>query len=287
MLSGRLLIISLQGTNTFCNDCRLLVIRLLSSRIIRDDRRPFHQAYDFIFDRLRCIRQEIVIANLPEQETLELLEPMIIFLAYSYYQLCDEDISKFDPKICGQHLQECLKKALKCYDDMEVKRGRKLDFAKRPLIESIYLIFNLGSEEAMQRGVTVKDNPDLQFESTFLSTWMISKFCWQGNFFRAIKLTKHLPVLLQGLVFAKHMQGWRECLLRDFSAAYNSPNVSVPNEFLCKVLFVGESSLKSLSLHYNMEDVPKDCLRFSKITHRYDAGALKPQKEIKFTFSSI
>lgn len=261
--------------------------RILFYRIIRDDRRPFHQAYDFIFDRLRCIRQEIVISNLPERETLELLEPTIIFLAYSYYQLCDENISKFDPKICGQHLQECLKKALKCYDDIAAKKGRKVELPKRPLIESIYLIFNLGSEEAMQRAVAVKSDPDLQFESNFHASWMISKFCWQGNFFRAIKLTRHLPVLLQGLVYAKHIQLWRTRLLMEFSGAYNSPNVAIPSEFLRRILLVNGDLLRSLSLHYNLETTPQECVKFCRKTHRYDAEPLTPVKEINFTFASI
>lgn len=262
-------------------------MHIFSSRIIRDERRPFHQAYDFIFDRLRCIRQEIVISNLPEMETLELLEPMIIFLAYSYYQLCEEDVAKFDPKICGQHLQECLKKALKCYDVLSAKSLRNWSPAKRPLIESIYMIFNLGSEEAMQRGVVARKDPDLEFESTFLTSWMVSKNLWQGNHYRALKLTKHLPVLLQGLIYAKHVQRWRERLLLEFSAAYNSPNVSVPLEFLQRTLLVDKGTLKSLALHYNIETVKEDCLRFCKKTHRYDVGAVKPRKEIKVSFGSI
>lgn len=221
-------------------------------------------------------------------ETLELLEPMILFLAYSYYQLCDEEMSKFDPKICGQHLQECLKKALKCYDDLSQMEGNtELSRRRRPLIESIYLIFNLESEEALQRAVNVKCDPDLQFESSILISWTISKLCLQGNYCRAIKLVKHLPLLLQGLVYSKHISRWRERLLMEFSAAYNSPNVTVPTEFLRRILLVDSATVKSLCLHYNVEAVSQDCVRFSKKTHRYDAEAQKPRKEIKFSFVSI
>lgn len=237
-----------------------------------------------------------MIANLPDRETLELLEPIVIFLAYSYYQLCDEDISKFDPQICGQHLQECLKKALKCYDDLEAderqkKRPKHWSSPKRALIESIYMIFNLGSEEAMQRAVVIRKDPDLQCESTFLASWTASKQCWQGNWCRAIRLTRHLPVLLQGLVHAKHMPRWRERLLMEFSAAYNSPNVSVPCDFLQRTLSVDATALKSLALHFNIEPATTkdktDHFGFSRKTHRYDAGPVKAHKEIRFTFASI
>lgn len=243
--------------------------------------------YDFLFDRLRCIRQEIVISNLPVKDTIELLEPMIIFLAYSYYQLCDVEISKFDPKICGQHLQECLKKVLKCYDDLAENQNKS---TKRPLIEAIYLIFNLGSEEAMQRAVMVHRDPQLRFDENILASWMISKYCWQGNYFRAIKHTKHLPVLLQGLIFAKHIQQWRDKLLKEFSFAYNSPNVSIPSEFLLRVLSVDQFLLKSLIDQYNLNTIPSSSstsIQFCKKSHRYDAEPLKPRKEIKMSFSLI
>lgn len=51
-----------------------------------DQRKPFYFAYDFIFDRLRAVRQEIVIQDFDEITTIELIEPIIMFLAYSLYR---------------------------------------------------------------------------------------------------------------------------------------------------------------------------------------------------------
>lgn len=61
-------------------------VTYLLTDIIRDDRKPFHVAYDFIFDRLRAVRQEIVMQDFNEIVTIELIEPMIMFLAYSLYR---------------------------------------------------------------------------------------------------------------------------------------------------------------------------------------------------------
>lgn len=61
-------------------------VTYLLTDIIRDDRKPFHFAYDFIFDRLRAVRQEIVMQDFDEIVTIELIEPMIMFLAYSLYR---------------------------------------------------------------------------------------------------------------------------------------------------------------------------------------------------------
>lgn len=61
-------------------------VTYLLTDIIRDDRKPFHFAYDFIFDRLRAVRQEIVMQDFDELATIEIIEPMIMFLTYSLYR---------------------------------------------------------------------------------------------------------------------------------------------------------------------------------------------------------
>lgn len=164
-------------------------VTYLLTDIIRDDRKPFHFAYDFIFDRLRAVRQEIVMQDVDEIATIALIEPMIMFLAYSIYRcvyiiyffiflffvsigryqimlknihcrLVDEPIDRFDPKICRQHLQECLKKVLRCYDVLnEQSCNNRVDIHSeaatihRGFIESLYLLLNLGSSEAMARAI--------------------------------------------------------------------------------------------------------------------------------------
>lgn len=122
------------------------------SSIILDKRKPFNYVYDFIFDRLRAIRQEIVMQNYNAKQTIKLLQPMIMFLSYSRYRLCEEAIDNFDPKICEQHLQECLKRALVCYDEIQLNEESKLiDINNRAFLEALYQIFNLGSLDALKR----------------------------------------------------------------------------------------------------------------------------------------
>lgn len=61
-------------------------VTYLISEVAFDNRRPFNFAFDFIFDRLRAVRQEIVQQNLNDSLTIELLEPVIMFFAYSLYR---------------------------------------------------------------------------------------------------------------------------------------------------------------------------------------------------------
>lgn len=61
-------------------------INYLLSDVLLDERKPFNVVYDFIFDRLRAVRQEIVIQNFDEKTTVERIEPIVMFLAYSAYR---------------------------------------------------------------------------------------------------------------------------------------------------------------------------------------------------------
>lgn len=75
----------------------------------------------------------------------------------SIYRLVDEPIDRFDPKICRQHLQECLKKVLRCYDVLsesnDIDDEARAAMNNREYIEALYLLHNLGSSEALARAV--------------------------------------------------------------------------------------------------------------------------------------
>lgn len=73
--------------NLRTKQCLKRTVNYLLTDIVTDQRRPFHFAYDFIFDRLRAVRQEIVMQDFDEITSIELIEPIIMFLAYSLYRL--------------------------------------------------------------------------------------------------------------------------------------------------------------------------------------------------------
>lgn len=77
-----------------------------------------------------------------------------------FHSLVDEPIERFDPRICSQHMQECIIKVLNCYDILEdlTERGFVIEdideaFAHREIIESLYILHNLGNGHALARGV--------------------------------------------------------------------------------------------------------------------------------------
>jgi SAC3 domain-containing protein 1 len=165
--------------------------------VLQDPRRPYHHRYDFIFDRFRALRQEMVIQNFDERQSICLLEPIIVFLAYSSYRLCNESIQNYDPKICHQHLQECLKKILCCYDATGGCQNN------RAQVEAIYLLFNLGKADALLRGVSSKKAID---DEQFGNSIEIALNYWQLNFQRCFRKSKKLPPLLLAVFSLKFQE---------------------------------------------------------------------------------
>lgn len=153
----------------------------------------------------------------------------------SIYRLVDEPIDRFDPKICRQHLQECLKKVLRCYDVLsesnDIDDEARAAMNNREYIEALYLLHNLGSSEALARAVrapqtirwplTFKIKWSLSFQlislnfniftfrnSTFNCALKIALSFWTRNLYKCLVHIVKLPYLLCAIA-SLHVQSIR------------------------------------------------------------------------------
>ncbi|KNC31376.1 hypothetical protein FF38_07104, partial [Lucilia cuprina] len=225
--------------------CLQRCIEYLLKDIILDKRKPFNLVYDFIFDRLRAIRQEMVMQNYNAKQTIKLLQPMIMFLSYSRYKLCEEAVDNFDPKICEQHLQECLKRALVCYDEISLDDLKLIDIYNRAFLEALYQIFNLGSVDALKRCLTLPQ--EIRTHSLFALVFKISLSYLQGNYYRVLTGLQTLPHILCAIGCLK-LPTLRRNLYEIFANAYSSKQLSVPVDFV-----------QRLTAHANVNELLEDC----------------------------
>jgi SAC3/GANP family len=94
--------------------------------------------YDFVADRLRAVRKDLIIQGLHDLDVLPVLEPMVIFHVYSgyrcvkintvlyysifvfkiikIYRLCECKPAVFDAKLNDDMLTDCLRRVLDIYD---------------------------------------------------------------------------------------------------------------------------------------------------------------------------
>ncbi|XP_066139129.1 SAC3 domain-containing protein 1 isoform X2 [Euwallacea fornicatus] len=237
----------------------LKTVNYLLDNILKNNNVPWHITYHFIMDRLRAIRQDLVIqsTSVTVTESICILQPIVRFYAYSAYRLCEEPISNFDPHINQTHLQECLKRLLCLYDEWDylsefkVKKQSCIPLRElervRPTFEALYLILNLGNSTPLLRVLNFsKDKRRGIIELAILVSLNYSK----NNYVKLGRLIDKLPVLLQAVAVI-HLPEIRRRAFQTMSVAYNSKNSTFPLELL-----------QNLLLYEDVECVNKDCIYY-------------------------
>ncbi|GAB0096248.1 SAC3 domain-containing protein 1 [Sergentomyia squamirostris] len=234
-------------------------VNYLLSEIFPDRRKPYHFVYDFIFDRFRAIRQEIVMQNLNPRDTVSLLEPMIIFFLTSRHFLSGESLEKFDRKICRQHTMECVQTVLVCYETETVG-----ETPNRNIMESIYLLMNLGNADTLQRGLSISG----QFNSSdlFRKALKISLYCWQNNYYQVLRMWTELPTICCMAAATESIPDVREKLMARLVAGFHNKHLTVPLSWLEKIFHYGDRDhLLSDLRRFCIENVNETDARFDKV----------------------
>ncbi|VDI40751.1 SAC3 domain-containing protein 1 [Mytilus galloprovincialis] len=173
--------------------------------------------YDFVFDRLRCIRQDMVIQNIGGSSAINILEKIARFHIYAGYRLCTEPIARFDPKINNQHTQECLKRLLYVYSVEPGNHDNRQEF------ESVYLLYNLGQTDALMHFYDL--SKDLRTSSLISLCYRTSIEYMIGNNVRCLRLLDHhlckqYPILLCAL--HRHLSHIQRQSLQTMNTAFSS-----------------------------------------------------------------
>ncbi|KAK4312346.1 hypothetical protein Pmani_016213 [Petrolisthes manimaculis] len=70
--------------------------------------------YQFVFDRLRAVRQDLCVQGIRE-EGLGVLQAAVRFYVYAQYRTCEHDLCDFDPYLNMKHLAETLSLVITLY----------------------------------------------------------------------------------------------------------------------------------------------------------------------------
>ncbi|XP_071139710.1 SAC3 domain-containing protein 1-like [Mytilus edulis] len=186
--------------------------------------------YDFVFDRLRCIRQDMVIQNIGGSSAINILEKIARFHIYAGYRLCTEPIARFDPKINNQHTQECLKRLLYVYSVVPGNHDNRQEF------ESVYLLYNLGQTDALMHFYDL--SKDLRTSSLISLCYRTSIEYMLGNHVRCLRLLHHhlckrYPILLCAL--HRHLSNIQRQSLQTMNTAFSSKVSKYPVGNLLKL----------------------------------------------------
>ncbi|XP_044756715.1 germinal-center associated nuclear protein [Coccinella septempunctata] len=240
-------------------DVLLKTVKFLLENVIEDTRYSWLTKYDFITDRLRAVRQDMIIQNVSRSQAISLLEPMVRFHAYSAYWSCDQDIYHFDPHLNRKTLQECLNNLLILYDQVEKfpsshyeERFLNHINISRPFFEALNLILNLGNEEILFRLICLPT----KFRTSIVKTAILMAVNYmRKNFVKVCRYIRDLTPLLAGISILQ-LPVVRRKTLQIMSVAYSSKNLKFPLH-----------DLKQLLIYESINDVFEDCTHFGLHTN--------------------
>lgn len=246
-------------------------VEYLLGTIVEDTRVPWNVIYEFITDRLRSVRQDMIIQQLPCDECIAILEPIVRFHAYAAYRLCEVPIDIFDPVLNETHLKECLKRLLVMYDAEETRSSSRNE------MEALYTVVHLGDTTALTRALSVNIERRCRVIETALR---LSLSRYGGNYVRVCKLLQNLPPLLAAAA-SLHFPLIRRQALQAMNSAYSSKNLQYPvSRLKSLLLFNNEIEAIAQCRYYGLR-VAGNMIHFSKGT--FNTGVkIFPAARLKF-----
>ncbi|XP_077463463.1 SAC3 domain-containing protein 1 isoform X1 [Stigmatopora argus] len=216
---------------------------------------PWNEVYSFVFDRLRSVKQDMIIQRVHGTDCVAILERSVRFLIYASYRLCGEALQRFDPRINDTHLQENLSWLLDCYAHENGPHPNQEEF------QTLCLLYNLGSHRAMQH---IMELPaPLRHGPTLTLAISINRSFLERN---PVRLLRSVPRLsfLQACALHRHVTASRKDLLLIYSHGYNSRNCRFPLDALSKLLALDASLTSTLCQVCGVEVNAEQQVVFSK-----------------------
>ncbi|XP_064620928.1 SAC3 domain-containing protein 1-like [Lineus longissimus] len=206
-------------------------VNYLIDNISSKDDGGWTMVYEYVFDRLRAVRQDAVIQRIHGSPLVEILEKVIRFHIFSSYRLAMEPQLNFDTKINDTHVQESLKRLLRVYEVEE-----DCNCQNRKEFESIYILYNLGNTEALHHYLTLsktmRNNEQLKLAFAINQAYLLS------NYVRFFRLVKNLNIMGM-LAVHRHFAQIEWGALKIMASGFHSKNLRYPISNLSNILQYG------------------------------------------------
>ncbi|XP_059098703.1 SAC3 domain-containing protein 1-like isoform X2 [Tigriopus californicus] len=180
---------NLRSPGVCLNATQYLIQEILYNHVSPFDKVRYH----FIFDRLRAIRQDLVVQSVRSPILLAVLEICVRFHLLASHQLCHLDPGDFDHHINFSHCLGCLQDVLVLQEELAI------DHPNRAEMTALFILANPGSPDALDWAVRLPASIR-KLEIVHRSLRLAGQL-EQGNWVGALKLMRTLPILHQLAVF--------------------------------------------------------------------------------------
>jgi len=233
-------------------------VEYLCTKILVIDE-PFHIIYDFMFDRLRSVRQDLVIQRIQDNIAIKIMEPIIRFHVYAAYRLRNESISNFDPHINKKHLVDCLKRLINLYEVNNYWGASRMEF------ETLYCLVAPNSFDVISRAISIRR---MLNEKVFDSAIEVCLAYQARNYVKFFRLINDFPPLISTYL-VQHVKSMRIAAFEIMSSAYGTKTCKYPVKHIMSILSYSDrlqplDDLRHLKIDVIMDDTKQYYAKFCK-----------------------
>ncbi|XP_034077413.1 germinal-center associated nuclear protein isoform X1 [Gymnodraco acuticeps] len=166
----------------------------LVSLIMDQGHDNYRDWYDFLWNRTRGIRKDIIQQHLCCPHTVSLIEKCTRFHVHCAHHLCEEHMSTFDAKINNENMTKCLQSLKEMYQDLNT-RNIYCPLEAEFRLYSVLVKLNDGDilREVQQFRDEVRNSPEVKFAVQVFTAVNSNNFV---RFFKLVKGASYLASCL-------------------------------------------------------------------------------------------
>ncbi|XP_073502867.1 germinal-center associated nuclear protein [Phyllobates terribilis] len=194
----------------------------------------YREWYDFVWNRTRGIRKDITQQDLCDRFTVSLMEKCARFHIHCAYQLCEEPMSSFDPKINNENLTKCLQSLKEMYQDLQ-NRGETCPCEPEFRGYSVLLNLNKGDilREVQQFAESVRNAEEVKYAVQVFAALNSTNFV---QFFKLVRSASYLNSCILHCYFPQVRRDALRALNVAYTISYQRPTL-FPLENMVRLLF--------------------------------------------------
>ncbi|XP_075694848.1 SAC3 domain-containing protein 1 isoform X2 [Rhinoderma darwinii] len=191
------------------------------------------KSYSFVFDRLRAVRQDLIVQRIRGQGGALVLEGSLGFLLCAPYLVRDLPLADYDEVLHSTQVRECFAELMECY-----KGGG--GFPRQAEFQSLLLLYDLGNLDTIHKGLQL---PHGLLHSPHIRLALgINKAHLENNWVRSFRIVHQLNCL-QACAFYRHLSSSRDKALCALIHGYSSRNCRFPLDLLTRMIALDSPSL--------------------------------------------
>ncbi|KAF3842809.1 hypothetical protein F7725_001658 [Dissostichus mawsoni] len=256
----------------------------LVSLIMDQGHDNYRDWYDFLWNRTRGIRKDIIQQHLCCPHTVSLIEKCTRFHVHCAHHLCEEHMSTFDAKINNENMTKCLQSLKEMYQDLNT-RNIYCPLEAEFRLYSVLVKLNDGDilREVQQFRDEVRNSPEVKFALQVFTAVN------SNNFVRFFKLVKGASYLASCLLH-RYFNQVRAMALKIMNTAHTvGPRATAfPVEDLVRMLMFrtteeGTDFIQQYGLNVNEGSLTGQRLRFKSTFFIYSLDVVDSMVELSWT----